>query len=254
MQFFFCVCFGVILVVYVFILFECFVSCGGEQKLLVDVMGLWVFILFKQKKMVIFFIFFMLLGVFLQIINGFVNLFFSSFKGVLEYVDMFGVNYVNVLIFLLQVLEILCILLILFVLKYFGIKCVMLIVMLVWVFCFGLFGLGNFGLGVWMFVLFMIVYGVVFDFFNIFGLLFVNNEIDLFICFSVQGLFVIMINGIGVMVGMLGVQVVVNCFVDMNSSVLQMEGWSMIWFVFVGYVLVVVVLFVVIFKYKYCFG
>jgi NHS family xanthosine MFS transporter len=97
----------------------------------------------------------------------------------------------------------------------------------------------------------MIVYGVAFDFFNISGSLFVNNETDLSIRSSAQGLFVIMTNGIGATVGTLGAQAVVNRFVDMNSTAPQMEGWSMTWFVFAGYALVVAVLFAVIFKYKH---
>jgi len=212
MQFFSCACFGVILAVYALTLPECPVSRGGEQKSLVDAMGLRAFTLFKQKKMAIFFIFSMLLGVSLQITNGFANPFLSSFKGV---------------------------------------KRVMLIAMLAWVLRFGLFGLGNPGPGVWMFVLSMIVYGVAFDFFNISGSLFVNNETDLSIRSSAQGLFVIMTNGIGATVGTLGAQAVVNRFVDMNSSAPQMEGWSMTWFVFAGYALAVAVLFAVIFKYKH---
>ena len=63
---------------------------------------------------------------------------------------------------------------------------------------------GNPGPGVWMFVLSMIVYGVAFDFFNISGSLFVNNETDLSIRSSAQGLFVIMTNGIGATVGNVG--------------------------------------------------
>ena len=90
-----------------------------------------------------------------------------------------------------------------------------------------------------------------FDFFNISGSLFVNNETDLSIRSSAQGLFVIMTNGIGATVGTLGAQAVVNRFVDMNSSAPQMEGWSMTWFVFAGYALAVAVLFAVIFKYKH---
>ena len=222
-----------------------------EQKSLVDAMGLRAFTLFKQKKMAIFFIFSMLLGVSLQITNGFANPFLSSFKGVPEYADTFGANHANALISLSQVSETLCILLIPFVLKHFGIKRVMLIAMLAWVLRFGLFGLGNPGPGVWMFVLSMIVYGVAFDFFNISGSLFVNNETDLSIRSSAQGLFVIMTNGIGATVGTLGAQAVVNRFVDMNSSAPQMEGWSMTWFVFAGYALAVAVLFAVIFKYKH---
>ena len=60
-----------------------------------------------------------------------------------------------------------------------------------------------------------------------------------------------MTNGIGATVGTLGAQAVVNHFVDMNSDMPQMEGWSTTWFVFAGYALVVAVLFALIFKYKH---
>ena len=43
MQFFSCACFGVILAVYALTLPECPVSRGGEQKSLVDAMGLRAF-------------------------------------------------------------------------------------------------------------------------------------------------------------------------------------------------------------------
>jgi NHS family xanthosine MFS transporter len=155
------------------------------------------------------------------------------------------------LISLSQVSETLCILLIPFFLKHFGIKRVMLIAMLAWVLRFGLFGLGNPGGGVWMFVLSMIVYGVAFDFFNISGSLFVNKETDLSIRSSAQGLFVIMTNGIGATVGTLGAQAVVNNFVDFNSETAQVAGWSQSWFVFSAYALVVAIMFAVIFKYKH---
>lgn len=50
MQFFSCACFGVILAIYALTLPECPVSRGGEQKSLVDAMGLRAFTLFKQKR------------------------------------------------------------------------------------------------------------------------------------------------------------------------------------------------------------
>lgn len=251
MQFFSCAAFGIVLGAYAFTLPACPVSKGGEKKSLVDAMGLRAFTLFKQKKMAIFFIFSMLLGVSLQITNGFANPFLSSFDRIPEYADTFGVQHANALISLSQVSETLCILLIPFVLKHFGIKRVMLIAMLAWVLRFGLFGLGNPGSGVWMFVLSMIVYGVAFDFFNISGSLFVNKETDLAIRSSAQGVFVIMTNGVGATVGMFGAQAVVNRFVDFASSEPQMAGWSASWFVFAGYALIVAVLFAFIFKYKH---
>ncbi len=251
MQFASCACIGFVLALYSLTLPACPVNRNAGKQKIIDVLGLRAFALFKQKKMAIFFIFSMLLGVSLQITNGFANPFISSFGSVPEYADTFGVNHANALISLSQMSETLCILLIPFALKHFGIKRVMLIAMLAWVLRFGLFGLGNPGPGVWMFILSMIVYGVAFDFFNISGSLYVNTETDLSIRSSAQGLFVIMTNGIGATIGTLGAQAVVNHFVDMNSTQPQVEGWSTVWFVFAGYALVVAVLFALIFKYKH---
>ena len=131
------------------------------------------------------------------------NPYISSFGSIPEYAGTFGVQHANILISLSQISETLCILLIPFFLKRFGIKQVMLIAMLAWVLRFGLFGMGNPGSGVWMFVLSMIVYGVAFDFFNISGSLFVDRETDRGIRSSAQGLFVIMTNGFGATIGTL---------------------------------------------------
>ncbi|GAE14712.1 nucleoside permease NupG [Bacteroides pyogenes JCM 6292] len=218
---------------------------------MVEALGLRAFTLFKSKKMAIFFIFSMLLGVSLQITNGFANPYISSFGSIPEYANTFGVQHANILISLSQVSETLCILLIPFFLSKFGIKRVMLIAMLAWVLRFALFGFGNPGSGVWMFILSMLVYGVAFDFFNISGSLFVDRETDIGIRSSAQGLFVIMTNGFGATIGTLGAQAVVNRFVDFNSAAPQTEGWASAWFVFAGYALTVAVLFAIIFRYKH---
>ena len=144
-----------------------------------------------------------------------------------------------------------CILLIPFFLSRFGIKRVMLIAMVAWVLRFGLFGLGNPGSGVWMFILSMLVYGVAFDFFNVSGSLFVDRETDISIRSSAQGLFIIMTNGIGATVGTLSAQAVVNRFVDFSSTEPQVAGWSQAWFIFAAYALVVAVVFALVFRYKH---
>lgn len=243
---------GLILAVYAFTLPGIPVSRGGEKKSFIESSGLKAFTLFKQRKMAIFFIFSMLLGVSLQITNGFANPFITSFGVIPEYADTFGVNHANALISLSQVSETLCILLIPFFLRKFGIKRVMLMAMVAWVLRFGLFGAGNPGPGVWMFVLSMIVYGIAFDFFNISGSLFVDKETDSSIRSSAQGLFMMMTNGIGATVGTLGAQAVVNRFVYSNADpVAQVAGWSTSWYVFAGYALVVAIVFAIVFKYKH---
>ena len=182
---------------------------------------------------------------------GFANPYISSFGSIPEYAGTFGVQHANILISLSQISETLCILLIPFFLKRFGIKQVMLIAMLAWVLRFGLFGMGNPGSGVWMFILSMIVYGVAFDFFNISGSLFVDRETDRGIRSSAQGLFVIMTNGFGATIGTLGAQAVVNHFVDFNSNVPQIAQWQSAWYVFAIYALTVAVVFAIVFKYKH---
>ena len=251
MQFFTCATWGLLLALYANTLPGCPVSKGGARKSLVEALGLNAFLLFKQRKMAVFFIFSMLLGVSLQITNGFANPFITSFQALPEYADTFGVQHANLLISLSQVSETCCILLIPFLLSRFGIKRVMLIAMVAWVLRFGLFGLGNPGSGVWMFILSMLVYGVAFDFFNVSGSLFVDRETDISIRSSAQGLFIIMTNGIGATVGTLSAQAVVNRFVDFNSTEPQMAGWSQAWFIFAAYALVVAVVFAIVFRYKH---
>lgn len=241
MQLYVAATFGLILAVYSFTLPNCETVKPSEQQSWVEAFGLKAFSLFKQKRMAIFFIFCMLLGVSLQITNAFANDYLTQhFGGIAAYKDTFGVTHANTLISLSQVSETLCILLIPFFLKRFGIKNVMLISMCAWVLRFGLLGTGNPGEGVWMLVLSMLVYGVAFDFFNISGSLFIDNETDPSIRSSAQGLFMIMTNGFGAFLGSYAAGAVVDYI-----------GWPNSWFVFAAYALVVTVLFAMFFKYKH---
>ena len=215
---------------------------------IVQALGLDAFRLFRNPRMAVFFIFSMLLGVSLQITNGYANPFITSFGEISEFADTFGAKHANILISLSQISETCCILLIPFFLKRFGIKRVMMIAMLAWVFRFGLFGLGDPGPRVWMFVLSCIVYGVAFDFFNISGALFVDKNTDTSIRSSAQGLFMIMTNGLGATIGTLSAQFVVNHFVYSPAVTDALGGWRTCWFVFAAYAFVVLVLFTMLFK------
>jgi len=232
---------GFVLSVYSFTLPNCPVNRNVDKRTWVDHMGLRAFALFKQKKMAIFFIFSMMLGMSLQITNAFGNDYLTNFFGKNPlYKGTFGVEHANILISLSQASETLCILLIPFFLRKFGIKKVMLISMVAWVLRFALLGTGNPGGGVWMLVLSMIVYGVAFDFFNISGSLFVENETDSSIRSSAQGVFMIMTNGFGAFIG----SYVAGWIVDL-------AGWPNSWFVFAGYSMVVAIVFAIVFNYKH---
>ena len=236
---------GVAMLLYCFTLPACpCMQVSGEDQSLAERFGLNAFSLFKDRNMAIFFIFSMLLGVALQITNGFANPFISHFKEVPEFAQTWGARNANALISISQVSETLGILLIPVAMRIFGIKRVMLIAMFAWVLRFGLFGAGTPGSGVWMLILSMIVYGVAFDFFNISGSLYVNQRTTGKIQNSAQGLFMLMTNGIGATVGTLSAQAVVNHFVYNAAE----PDWSAAWYVFAGYSLVVALLFMVLFK------
>ncbi len=238
-------CVGVILFLYSFTLPSCPVSKTGQQRTLVDAFGLRAFALFKEKRMAIFFLFSMLLGVSLQITNGFANPFITSFGDMPEYANSFGVQHANILISLSQISETFCILLIPFFMKRYGIKNVMLIAMFAWVLRFGFFGLGNPGSGVWLFVLSMLVYGVAFDFFNVSGSLYVDKNTQPELRSSAQGIFFLMTNGIGATVGTLSAQAIVN-----SNTVDGVTDWQTCWFTFASYALVVGVVFAFAFRPK----
>lgn len=252
-QFFVSGVLGIILFLFSFVLPNCAINKSSEKQSISDAFGLKAFALFKDRKMAIFFVFSMLLGVSLQITNGYANPFITTFKDVPEYANTWGASNANALISLSQVSETLCILLIPFFLKRFGIKIVMLMAMVGWVLRFGLFGLGDPGSGVWMFVLSMIVYGIAFDFFNVSGSLYVDKETNEEIRSSAQGVFMMMTNGFGATIGMLIAQYIVNHYVYSHPDdlAMQLEGWKHSWFIFAGYALVVTILFAIVFKYKH---
>ena len=241
---------GIALAAYSFTLPQCRIHSKKSNSIILS-LGLDAFKLFKSRQMALFFVFSMLLGMSLQITNGYATPFITSFKGMAEYANTFGANNATLLTSLSQISEALCILLIPFFLHRFGIKKVMLIAMVAWVLRFGLFGIGDPGNGVWMFVLSMIVYGVAFDFFNVSGALFVEKETDKTIQASAQGLFMLMTNGIGASVGTLAAGKVVEHFCIWNSDGYLVGNWEAVWTIFASYALIVAVLFALFFKYKH---
>lgn len=251
LQFVTCGAISILLCLYALTLPACPVNKEGGSSLS-ETLGLNAFKLFKRKKMAIFFIFSMLLGVSLQITNSYGTTFISSFKDIAEYATTWGAQNATALTAISQASEALCILLIPFCLRKFGIKGVMLMSMFAWVFRFGFFGIGDTGTGVIWLILSCIVYGVAFDFFNVSGGLFVDKETDPKLRSSAQGLFMIMTNGIGASLGTwIAGQFVINKLVFVHSdATAQLPGWRESWLIFAAYALVVGILFFFIFKDK----
>jgi NHS family xanthosine MFS transporter len=219
-----------------------------EKRSLIDVLGLNSFRLLKNRKMAIFFLFAMLLGAALQLTNAYGDTFLHDFANVGKYKGLIAVKYPAIIMSISQVSETLFILAIPFFLKRFGIKKVMLISMLAWFVRFGLFAYGNPGDGLWMIILSCIVYGMAFDFFNISGSLFVETQSDPSIRASAQGLFMMMTNGVGAVLGSSISGIVIDQFFTYADNT---KDWHGIWISFSLYALIVAILFVILFKHKH---
>ena len=216
------------------------------RRSIISLLGLDALVLFKNRQMATFFVFCMLLGAALQITNAYGNTYLNSFGEVSEYANSFAVKNPNILLSLSQISETLFILAIPFFLKRFGIKGVMTMSFAAWFLRFGLFGLGNPGMpGVIALVLSMVVYGMAFDFFNISGSMFVDQSVSPSMRASAQGLFLLMTNGLGVVIGSLGAGWVVKHF-----TIAGVTEWTSVWYIFAGYALVTGVLFWLLFHPK----
>ncbi|MES2647573.1 MAG: nucleoside permease [Bacteroidota bacterium] len=250
-QLLFSAVFAAVLGIYAFTMPACEPVRSSNKKSFISALGLDAFVLFRDSKMLIFFLFAMFLGAALQITNAFGSTFLESFKP--AYPESFVVTHKLFTLSISQISESLFILAIPFFLKRFGIKQVMLMSMFAWVLRFGLFGIGNPGTGLIFLLASMIIYGMAFDFFNISGSLFVENEVPSNIRASAQGLFMFMTNGLGAMFGGYGAGLVVDYFSNTNpvTKELVSRDWQSIWFTFAAYALVLAIIFPFAFKYKH---
>ncbi len=288
MQFYVSAAASLILGLYAFSLPKCPPLGRGHKKRLVEELGLNAFSLFRETKMALFFVFAMLLGAALQLTNAYGDTFLHDFAKYPEYSGLIAVKYPAIIMSVSQISETLFILTIPFFLKRFGIKKVMLMSMVAWVLRFGLFGIGNPGSGLWLIILSCIIYGMAFDFFNISGSLFVETQSAPNIRASAQGLFMMMTNGFGAVLGSRisgimidkyytvkytdlqglanyfhtqpdagwiqsaiserGIKVLENGMLDQSIDVIR---WKSVWFAFAAYALVVTILFAILFRHKH---
>lgn len=249
-QFYFAGIVAVLLGVFAFFLPKCpppkLISKDAtiSQKL-----GLDAFKLFGQRKMAMFFVFSMFLGAALQLTNMYGDTFLKDFGNVEAYKNSAVVQYSTIIISISQISETLFILAIPFFLYKFGIKKVMLISMVAWVLRFGFFSFGApEGFGLILIILSNIIYGMAFDFFNISGSLFVETTTDSKIRSSAQGVFMMMTNGFGAILGSsISGWLISSFFTSAGGE----KDWSQIWLYFATYSLTIAILFGLFFRHKH---
>ena len=226
---------------------------SNENVSWIDKLGLRAFVLFKQKRMAIFFIFSLMLGAALQLTNAYGDAFLQDTNVFPQGSIVF--NFSTIILSISQMSETFFILAIPFFMKRFGIKKVMLFSMVAWVFRFGFFGLaGNTILGFGLIVTSCIIYGLAFDFFNISGALFVQQNTDSKIQSSAQGVFMLMTNGIGAVLGNIIAGWAIGKF--FTDGISHTISWNLphfpnVWFTFAVYALLITVAFVLFFKNSY---
>lgn len=188
-----------------------------------------------------------LLGAELQITNMFGNTFLHSFDKDPMFASSFIVQHASIIMSISQISETLFILTIPFFLSRYGIKNVMMISIVAWILRFALFAYGDpTPFGTVLLVLSMIVYGCAFDFFNISGSVFVEKEVSPAIRASAQGMFLMMTNGFGCILGGIVSGKVVEMYTQNGIT-----DWQTVWLIFAGYSVVLAFAFMAMFKYKH---
>ncbi len=245
-QFYVASCASLLLGLYAFTLPKCPPLGKGHRKSLSAALGLDAFKLFKNYRMAIFFLFAVFLGAALQLTNAFGDTFLHDFAKMDEYKDKIAVRYPAIIMSISQISEALFFLTIPFFLRRFGIKKVMLLSMIAWVLRFGLFAYGNPGGGLWMIILSCIVYGIAFDYYNVPGSMYVETQTDPSMRASAQGLFMMMTNGLGAVLGSRVSAIVIDKYFRVGDTF----NWHGIWMAFAVYALVMTILFAVLFRDK----
>lgn len=226
-----------------------------QRKGFIQAFGLHAFSMFKNYRYAIFFLFAMLLGAALQLTNAYGDVFLHSFDSLYSDPKPLAVQYPAIISSIAQISETLFILAIPFFMKRFGIKQIMIISMVAWVLRFGLFAYGDPAGGLWMIVLSCIIYGMAFDFFNISGSLFIEKSVEPGIRASAQGLFTMMVNGVGAVFGSrVSGWVIEEYFTSYipgeNGNLIAKINWHSTWLCFASYSLVVLILFIILFREK----
>ncbi len=185
-----------------------------------------------------FFMLTMLFGVCLHMSNGFTGPFLDCFETMPQYEGSAIVGNSMMVMSVSQVCEALCMLVMPFVLRRIGVKPVLMISALAWCARYLLLSFGNPAGGAWMIVLAMVMYGIAFDMFNISASIHIDKSVHPCQRAFAQGLLVVMTNGLGASIGMLGVQKVVNIYTwpqQFGQRFYTFGDWQTVWLIFAAF-------------------
>lgn len=133
--------------------------------------------------------------------------------------------------------------------KRFGIKNILIISLVAWIFRFVFFGYGNAGSNEWMLYAGIILHGICFDFFFVSGMIYTDKKAGDKIKSQAQGLISFATYGVGMFIGSVLSGVIKDQFTT-GVGADAYTDWRMVWLVPAGIALVVLVLFFLFFRDK----
>ena len=129
-----------------------------------------------------------------------------------------------------------------------GVKKMILVGILAWILRYILFAYGDNQTMVWMFYSGIFLHGICYDFFFVTGQIYVDNEAPEEVRASAQGLITLATYGVGMYLGAIVAGQIVNKYTIMENGAEVGHDWSQIWMVPAGLAVVVLILFLLLFK------
>ena len=128
-----------------------------------------------------------------------------------------------------------------------GVKWMLAVGMLAWVVRYGLFAGAAIDQTAWMVVGGIVLHGICYDFFFVTGQIYVDNEAGSKIRGQAQGFFVLLTQGLGMLIG---AQLIGRLVESKTDTVTGSIDWQTVWMYPAGFALVVLVVFVLLFSAK----
>jgi nucleoside transporter len=205
----------------------------GEKATVRDMLGLDALALLKNRSYLVFFLSSIAICIPLAFYYNFTNLFLNEI----------GVQSAAAVQSLGQVSEVLFLLAMPFLLVRLGVKFTLAIGMAAWALRYVFFAFGDTGSLYWLVIVGLLLHGVCYDFFFVAGQIYTDKFAGERFRSAAQGLVTLATYGIGILIGSLVAGPIVDRFVAEDG-----HAWSQIWFVPAGIALVVLILFLLLFK------
>lgn len=217
----------------------------GQKTSWRQIVGADAFVALKDKSFVVFLIAAMLIFIAFGTYFPYAPRFFEAlhggfFEGTNKFANPSGEMAFG------QVSEILFMLMIPFFFRRLGVKWMLLLGMLAWVARFAIFAIGA-SAGMFYFVMIgILIHGICYDFFFVTGQIYIDKKTAPEVRGQVQGLLVLLTQGIGFL---LGTQLS-GWYVNTRGAngTLDLAGWEMFWLLFAGGTLVFSVVFALLFN------